>query len=74
MARRQLIRAALVGLDAFTSVTAIGGGLALMARLERGRFLICLLRRTPFWSYLLPGLILTILVGGSAGMATAARD
>ncbi|QUR65725.1 hypothetical protein [Mycobacterium spongiae] len=60
------IQVALVVLDAFVAITAIGGGIALAVGLEGNRFPAQWLRRTPFRSYRVPGLILAIAVGGSA--------
>jgi hypothetical protein len=71
MAANRFIRAALVGLDGFTALTAVGGGVALAAGLEGDRFPAGLLRGTPFRSYVVPGLILGGAVGGSAAVATA---
>ena len=63
-------RVALVGLDGFAALTAIAGGIALAAGLEAARFPAGWLAGTPFSSYLLPGLILAAVVGGSAAVAT----
>jgi len=65
-------RIALLALDGFAALTAIGGGIALMTGLEGDRFPLEMLRGTPFSSYLLPGLILAVCVGGSAGVAAVA--
>ncbi len=51
--------------------TAVGGGIALMTGLEGDRFPLELLQGTPFSSYVIPGLILTVAVGGSATVAAA---
>lgn len=61
----------LLTLDAFVALTALGGGVALVAGLEEGRFPLEWLRGTPFTSYTLPGLLLAALVGGSAAVAEA---
>lgn len=66
------VRIALFAVDAFTAVTAVGGGLALMAGLEGDRFPLKLLEGTPFSSYVIPGLILMVAVGGTATVAAAA--
>jgi hypothetical protein len=66
-----LRRAALV-LDAFVAVTAIGGGIALATGAEAARFPDEWLDRTPWTSYLVPGVILACVVGGSALVATVA--
>jgi hypothetical protein len=70
MTRRRVVRSALIGADGLVAVTAIGGGLALAGGLEGSRFPIDWLTGTPFASYLEPGLILAVFVGGSAAMAT----
>lgn len=62
---------ALLALDAFVAVTAIGGGIALATGLEGDRFPLEWLRRTPFRGYTLPGVILAGAVGGSAALAAA---
>lgn len=62
-------RLALVGLDGFAALTAIAGGVALAAGLEASRFPATWLQGTPFGSYVLPGLILAAVVGGSAAVA-----
>ena len=62
---------ALIVLDTFVALTAIGGGIALVTGLEGDRFPVAILRRTPFRSFIGPGLILAIAVGGSAAAATA---
>lgn len=63
------MRSALVVIDAFVALTAIGGGVALAAGLEANRFPLDWLQGTPFHSYLIPGLILAGVVGGSAAVA-----
>lgn len=42
---------ALFVVDAFVALTAVGGGIALVDGLERGRFSLEMLRGTPFGSY-----------------------
>lgn len=63
-------RIALLAIDAFVALTAVGGGLALIAKSDM--FPPQWLESTPFRSYLVPGLILAMLVGGSATVATIA--
>lgn len=63
---------ALTILAAFVAVTATGGGVALAAGLEGDRMPLEWLRRTPFESYVAPGLILAGAVGGSAAAALVA--
>jgi hypothetical protein len=65
-------RLALVAIDAFAAVSAIGGGFALLSGLEGDRFPTAWLTGTPFSSYMVPGLLLALVVGGSAAVATAA--
>ncbi len=59
----------LFALDVFVAVTAIGGGVALLTGLERARFSTRILARTPFRSFVVPGLLLAVGVGGSAAFA-----
>lgn len=61
-----------MALDAFVAVTAIGGGGALIAGLERDRCSTAMLRRTPFRSFTVPALLLACVVGGSALVAAVA--
>ena len=63
---------ALLVIDAFVGLTAIGGGIALASGLEANRFPVELLKETPFNGYLVPGLILAVVVGGSAAVAAVA--
>lgn len=71
MRSRTVVRALPVTLDAFTAVSAVAGGVALAAGLEGDRFPLELLRSTPFRSYVVPGVILAVIVGGSAGIAAS---
>jgi hypothetical protein len=64
-------RALVVILDLFVALSAIGGGFALATGMERGRFSTDILRRTPFQGFVWPGVILAVVVGGSAAVATA---
>ncbi len=66
------LRIAMLALDAFVAVTAIGGGIALVTGLEEGRFPLDYLKGTPFKSFVGPGLILAVCVGGGAALAIAA--
>lgn len=67
-----VVRVALFIVDVFVGLTAIGGGIALAAGLEANRFPLEWLRGTPFGSYTVPGLILAVVVGGSAATAAVA--
>lgn len=67
MARR-IARIALALADGFVALTAIGGGITLAAGVDR--FPRAWLADTPFASYLVPGLMLALIVGGSAAVAT----
>jgi hypothetical protein len=66
------VRITLIVLDAFVGLTAIGGGIALATGLEGERYPVAWLRQTPFSTYVIPGLILALAVGGSAALATVA--
>jgi hypothetical protein len=59
-------------LGLFVALTAIGGGIALVAGFEGGRFPLSWLAGTPFADYTGPGVILAAVVGGSAASATIA--
>lgn len=59
----------LIVCDALVGVTAIGGGVVLAVGLEGERYPVEWLKGTPFRSYLIPGLILALIVGGSAAAA-----
>ncbi len=63
----RLARIALLALTGFSALTAIGGGTALVLGLDR--FPASWLLGTPFRSYVVPGLILAFVVGGSALVA-----
>lgn len=65
-------RIALLAVDGFAAVSAVGGGMALATGLEGGRFSPELLRGTPFRSYVVPGALLAGVVGKSAVWATIA--
>ena len=65
-------RLALLGLEVFVALTAIGGGIALATGAEGGRFPRSWLSGTPFGDHLAPGLILAAIVGGSAAAAAIA--
>lgn len=67
--KRRGMCVALFVIDLFVALTAIGGGLALVAGLEANRFPLAWLQGTPFTSYVIPGLLLTVVVGGSAAVA-----
>jgi hypothetical protein len=69
---RRLMRGVLVVADGFVALTAVAGGLALAIGAEATRFPAAWLVGTPFHSYVVPGLILAVVVGGSATLATAA--
>jgi hypothetical protein len=66
------VRVAHFVVDAFAAVTAVGGGTALATGLESDRFPAEMLRGTQFGSYVIPGLILAGVVGGSVAVAAAA--
>jgi hypothetical protein len=54
----------------FVALTAVGGGITLAAGVDK--FPADWLIGTPFSSYLIPGLILAVVVGGSAAVAAVA--
>lgn len=67
--RKHGVQVALFAIDAFAALTAVGGGIALVTGLEGDRFSLDLLKGTPFTTFVVPGLILAALVGGSATYA-----
>ena len=56
--------------NVFVALTAVGGGITLAAGVDK--FPADWLIGTPFSSYLIPGLILAVVVGGSAVVAAVA--
>jgi hypothetical protein len=65
----RLIRALLILFDGFLALTAIGGGLGLLSGLMAPPMES--LAGSIFGNYLVPGLSLVVLVGGSALVSTA---
>ena len=63
-------RRTLVGLHLFNALSAVGGGIALIA----GGLGVptTLLRHTPFDSFVVPGIFLAAVIGGSATIAATA--
>lgn len=53
-------------ISAFVALTAIAGGIMILTGAEDARFPASWLAGTPFGSYVIPALILTIVVGGSS--------
>lgn len=66
-----LVRGALPALDGAVALTAVPGGVALTVGAEGERYPTDWLRRTPFTTYRVPGVLLSGLVGGSAALAAA---
>jgi hypothetical protein len=66
-----LVRGALLALDGAVALTAVPGGVALAVGAEDERYPTDWLRRTPFRTYRVPGVLLSGLVGGSAALAAA---
>jgi hypothetical protein len=71
--RRSGVRIALMATESFAAVLAIGGGIAVATGADR--FPAFWLVGTPFSNYMIPGLILAAVVGGSAaaGVVTTLR-
>jgi len=63
-------RRTVVGLHLFNALSAVGGGIALVA-CGLGVPTV-LLRNTPFESFVVPGIFLAVVIGGSATMRAAA--
>jgi hypothetical protein len=64
----RLVRISLIVLNSFLAVTAIVGGVGLLSGVNTPP--VEFLAKSPFNSYLIPGLSLLVLVGGSASFAT----
>ena len=62
------MRIALMVLAGFVALTAVGGGAAMAAGVDR-RVDLGWLEGTPFSSFRLPGVLLAIIVGGSSFVA-----
>jgi hypothetical protein len=65
--KHKRVRIAIGVLAAFIALTAIGGGIAMLAGADQ--FPRDWLRDTPFSDYTLPALVLAIVVGGSSLVA-----
>lgn len=72
---QRVTRSSLLVLQAFVAVTAAGGGVALILGALDPQLATVLsppavyLQSSPFSSYLLPGLLLAVIVGGSQAVA-----
>jgi len=64
------MRRTVVGLHLFNAVSAVGGGIALIA----GGLGVptAMLRHTPFESFVVPGIFLAVIIGGSATIGATA--
>jgi peptidoglycan/LPS O-acetylase OafA/YrhL len=58
----------LIALDVFVGATGVGGGIAMATGVDR--FPSAWLADNPFDTYLIPGIILALVVGGSAAAAS----
>lgn len=63
-----LCRIILISLSGFLAITAIAGGSSLLLGLNLPP--VELLNGSPFNNYVLPGLVLFVIVGGNAALAT----
>jgi hypothetical protein len=66
------LRRALIGLELFTGIAAVGGGILLIAGPSTMLPPVEYLRSSPFTSYTVPGIALLVLIGGSNVLAAAA--
>lgn len=66
----ETVRRTLIGLHLFNAVSAVGGGIALAAGLLGVP--VVLLRHTPFDSFVVPGIFLAVIIGGSATIGATA--
>lgn len=67
----RLVKSLLIGADGFAALSAIAGGAMLVSGWPN-QMPASMLEGTVFADYLIPGLILGLVVGGSAAVATAA--
>jgi len=65
--KHKRIRIAIVALAAFIALSAIGGGIAMLAGAMQ--FPLEWLRNTPFSDYTIPALVLAMVIGGSSLLA-----
>lgn len=71
--RPLLHRRLLIALCGFTALTALGGGAQLLGSATGSRLVpLALLQGTPFTTFLVPGLLLLLIVGGTHLAATLA--
>jgi hypothetical protein len=69
--KHKAIRIALVIIEAFIGLGAIGGGIAILTGAFDQWLPIAWLQGTPFSDYTIPGLILLIVIGGGMLLAAA---
>src|SRR5947209_7513413 len=67
------IRATLVLIEAFIGVSAVSGGIAVFTGVFDQWLPVSFLQGTPFSNYFIPGLILTVVVGGGMLLAAATQ-
>ncbi len=67
------IRIALAVIEACIGMAAIGGGIALLIGAMDQWLPVTFLQGTPFSDYIIPGLVLTIVVGGGMLLAAATQ-
>jgi hypothetical protein len=70
MEHRSALRS-LIALDAFAAISALAGGLMVISGWPYA-FPASWLRGTPFDGYVIPGVLLAVVVGGSAALSTVA--
>src|SRR5437588_10538592 len=69
--KHKLVRIALVVLEAFVALSAVAGGIALLTGTFAQGIPVAWLQGTPFSDYTIPGLVLTIVIGGGMLLAAA---
>jgi hypothetical protein len=67
------IRITLIVIEACIGLSAIGGGIALLRGAMDQWLPVAFLQGTPFNDYLIPGLVLTVVVGGGMLLAAATQ-
>ena len=71
--QHKAIRITLIIIETFIGLGAIGGGIALLSGAMAQWLPATFLQGTPFSDYIIPGLILTIVVGGGMLLAAATQ-
>jgi len=71
--KHKSVRIILVIIEVFIGLSAISGGIALLIGAFAQWLPVAFLQGTPFSNYIIPGLVLTIVVGGGMLLAAATQ-